>query len=94
MSFKNIVEILNYISAHNKTRSANTSHSDKYHVDGIVTRESVRQDGLTEKVVGGEFSNPGYWPWVVIMYKDGKFHCGGVILDEKWIMTAAHCVSV
>lgn len=45
-----------------------------------------------ERVVGGRVSGPGSWPWLVALYKNGIFHCGGVILDESWIMTAAHCV--
>lgn len=48
-------------------------------------RESV-------KVVGGSESQPGSWPWLVAIYQDGIFHCGGVIINELWVMTAAHCV--
>ncbi|KAG8336073.1 hypothetical protein J6590_053296 [Homalodisca vitripennis] len=45
-----------------------------------------------KKVVGGGESVPGSWPWVVAVYQDGTFHCGGVILNQLWVMTAAHCV--
>lgn len=64
-----------------------------HHIDLNISRDSL-EDGQPsgERVVGGEFSYPGYWPWLVMINKDGKFHCGGVILDETWIMTAAHCV--
>ncbi|XP_044743692.1 serine protease nudel [Chrysoperla carnea] len=48
-----------------------------------------RQD---ERVVGGHASKPAAWPWVIALYRDGVFHCGGVIVNENWIMTAAHCV--
>lgn len=47
----------------------------------------------TGKIVGGDFSHPGRWPWLVAVYKDGNFHCGGAILDETWIVSAAHCVN-
>lgn len=57
-------------------------------VDGHAKRK--REE--TGRVVGGKDSEPRAWPWVIALYKDGDFHCGGVILDEKWIMTAAHCV--
>lgn len=44
------------------------------------------------RVVGGKKSQLGAWPWLIALYRDGFFHCGGVILDEAWVMTAAHCV--
>lgn len=45
------------------------------------------------RVVGGIASNPGAWPWLIALYQDGIFHCGGVILSDKWVLTAAHCVN-
>lgn len=45
-----------------------------------------------ERVVGGKASQPAAWPWVVSIYKNGIFHCGGVIINELWVLTAAHCV--
>ncbi|XP_063992625.1 serine protease nudel isoform X2 [Diachasmimorpha longicaudata] len=44
------------------------------------------------RIVGGRTSQPQAWPFLVAVYKDGYFHCGAVILDDQWIMTAAHCV--
>ncbi|KAI5750266.1 hypothetical protein M8J76_014210 [Diaphorina citri] len=44
------------------------------------------------RVVGGKKSELGAWPWLIALYRDGFFHCGGVVLDESWVMTAAHCV--
>lgn len=44
------------------------------------------------RVVGGKPSQPAAWPWVVSVYRNGVFHCGGTILNPNWIITAAHCV--
>lgn len=44
------------------------------------------------RVVGGKPSQPTSWPWVVSIYKNGVFHCGGVLISDIWILTAAHCV--
>ncbi|KAG8234320.1 hypothetical protein J437_LFUL013060 [Ladona fulva] len=45
------------------------------------------------RVVGGKPSHPGAWPWLIALYKDGKFHCGGSLILEQWVLTAAHCMS-
>ncbi|XP_063244111.1 uncharacterized protein LOC134543168 isoform X2 [Bacillus rossius redtenbacheri] len=59
-------------------------------LSGVKQRRADRAE--EGRVVGGEASRPGSWPWVVALYKDGLFHCGGVILTPTWVMTAAHCV--
>lgn len=43
------------------------------------------------RIVGGKPSQPAAWPWLVSIYKNGIFHCGGVLLNELWVITAAHC---
>ncbi len=64
------------------------ANQDNYNITG--QSRIRRNDG---KVVGGTFSEPGKWPWLVAVYKNGNFHCGGAILDEIWVLTAAHCVN-
>ncbi|KAF5286324.1 hypothetical protein FQA39_LY04222 [Lamprigera yunnana] len=44
------------------------------------------------RVVGGIPSQPKAWPWIVSVYRNGVFHCGGALINEFWIVTAAHCV--
>lgn len=53
----------------------------------------VRNKRSDSRVVGGKPSQPAAWPWVVALYRDGMFHCGGVIVNQNWIMSAAHCVN-
>ncbi|EGI57358.1 Serine protease nudel [Acromyrmex echinatior] len=48
--------------------------------------------GSQLRVVGGRTSQPRAWPFLVAIYKDGFFHCGGVILSEVYILTAGHCM--
>lgn len=31
------------------------------------------------------------FPFIVAIFKDGHFMCGGSIYNENWIITAAHC---
>lgn len=51
-----------------------------------------REDDLV-RIVGGDQSVPHSWPYIVALYKDGYFHCGGTIINENWILSAAHCMS-
>lgn len=44
-----------------------------------------RDDGMEGRIVGGSDSAPLQWPFVVVIYKNGHFHCGGSIYDENWV---------
>jgi len=43
-----------------------------------------------ERIVGGVEATPHEFPWQVGLFFDGYF-CGGSIISEKYILTAAHC---
>ncbi|KAM9322273.1 vitamin K-dependent protein C [Pholidichthys leucotaenia] len=44
-------------------------------------------------MVGGEVGRKGESPWqVLVLDTAGNFHCGGVLIDESWVLTAAHCL--
>ncbi|ETE58342.1 Coagulation factor IX, partial [Ophiophagus hannah] len=46
------------------------------------------------RVVGGMESKKGEVPWqVYLLNSEGKGFCGGTIINEKWIVTAAHCLA-
>ncbi len=54
------------------------------------------------RIVGGVEAQPNSWPWAVVIYQitysndfsapKTKFICGGTIISEKYILTAAHCI--
>lgn len=46
----------------------------------------------TSKVVGGNETYQGEFPWTVSIRRFNHHHCGGVIIGQRWILTAAHCV--
>jgi secreted trypsin-like serine protease len=42
------------------------------------------------RIVGGEDADIKDYPWQVALDIDGEL-CGGVIIAQKWVLTAAHC---
>ncbi|CAL1267216.1 unnamed protein product [Larinioides sclopetarius] len=44
------------------------------------------------RITGGRRVMKGSWPWQVIIINELKQpFCGGVLLNERWVLTAAHC---
>uniref|UniRef100_A0A3B5QYI0 Ovochymase 2 n=1 Tax=Xiphophorus maculatus TaxID=8083 RepID=A0A3B5QYI0_XIPMA len=43
------------------------------------------------RVVGGTQATYGSHPWLVSLQNKGSHFCGGAILTDSWILTAAHC---
>ncbi|CAF0916150.1 unnamed protein product [Brachionus calyciflorus] len=44
------------------------------------------------KIVNGKDANSNAWPWMVAMFFENSFQCGGSIIAPDLILTAAHCV--
>ncbi|MEZ5798618.1 MAG: serine protease [Paracoccaceae bacterium] len=51
-----------------------------------------------DKVIGGEVAQDGAWPWQVALLVNGmpvstdSQFCGGSLVLDNWVLTAAHCV--
>uniref|UniRef100_A0A0C9Q9Y1 Sb_13 protein n=1 Tax=Fopius arisanus TaxID=64838 RepID=A0A0C9Q9Y1_9HYME len=46
-----------------------------------------------DRIVGGQNADPGEWPWIAALFNAGRQVCGGSLIDDKHILTAAHCVA-
>lgn len=45
------------------------------------------------RIVGGIFARDHSWPWMAAFKENGYFFCGGTLINDQWILTAAHCLS-
>ncbi|XP_054275587.1 transmembrane protease serine 11D-like [Macrosteles quadrilineatus] len=45
------------------------------------------------RIINGSNATEGEFPFMAAIFYKGYFTCGGTILSEDWILTAAHCVN-
>ncbi|XP_060105865.1 coagulation factor IX isoform X1 [Heteronotia binoei] len=82
------------------TRSINTFDSwfstNDTDTEDAINDNSTQIIPLSEsknRVVGGSNSKKGEVPWqVYVLNSEQKGFCGGSIINENWIVTAAHCI--
>ncbi|HLO94581.1 MAG TPA: serine protease [Burkholderiaceae bacterium] len=83
------------------TGSIKSQHLDTVgNADGTDYEDAVKRflNGELPKIVGGKPALPGADPWQVsldVSWVADPFaahFCGGSILSDRWVLTAAHCV--
>ncbi|XP_023021609.2 uncharacterized protein isoform X1 [Leptinotarsa decemlineata] len=56
-----------------------------------------RQTANSDKIMGGTTSDLGEYPWMALLQytsnQGKKFGCGGTLISNRHILTAAHCVN-
>ena len=62
-------------------------------VEGFSARGAAE---MTPRIVGGTEAEEGAWPWMAALVYAGMdsyngHFCGGALIDEEWVVTAAHC---
>ena len=48
---------------------------------------SKRMNDCRGRVVGGKEASKGSQPWIAAIYRDGKFVCGGSLINDEWVLT-------
>ncbi|XP_077589836.1 polyserase-2-like [Stigmatopora nigra] len=51
------------------------------------------QPPLNSRIVGGQDANDGDWPWQVSLHRNGNHFCGASLINNQWLLTAAHCLA-
>uniref|UniRef100_A0AAX7TT99 Transmembrane serine protease 3a n=1 Tax=Astatotilapia calliptera TaxID=8154 RepID=A0AAX7TT99_ASTCA len=73
-------------------------HSKTQCSSGLVTTLKCLDCGLRPqyrtRIVGGNITKQGQFPWQVSLHFRNEHLCGGSIISPYWVITAAHCVFV
>jgi len=49
-------------------------------------------DGPNVSIVNGRPASQCTWTWQVSLEDGGSHFCGGMLIDSRWVLTAAHCL--
>ncbi|XP_044757881.1 uncharacterized protein LOC123316036 [Coccinella septempunctata] len=75
--------------------SEGTWDDDRPHCKPVCGQKSVK---IKELIIGGQRVKKGFYPWTIALYKrhnetDFSLVCGGSLITERIVITAAHCVT-
>lgn len=56
------------------------------------TRRRRHDNNNNRRIVGGDEANVGEYTWHVAIALDGSFFCGGALIADRFVVTAAHCL--
>ncbi|XP_072369257.1 transmembrane protease serine 3 isoform X2 [Scyliorhinus torazame] len=69
-----------------------STECDSGKVTSLKCLECGSRPSYSPRIVGGNISVFGQWPWQASLHVNGHHLCGGSIIASQWIATAAHCV--
>ena len=59
--------------------------------DDICGIENDGHDPRDERIVGGFEAEEHEWPGIVALFIDDMWFCGGSLITDDFVLTAAHC---
>lgn len=83
---------------HSRSKRGTTINVGKHRItinEKVNKRISLQKCGKNRykevRVVNGRNAPQGKYPWMVAVLKYGTMWCGGSIISDTWVISAAHC---
>ena len=74
-------------------------NNEEHCICGLAKRKNFGKTSETEnRIVGGKEAEVNEYPWMVKIISppippyNNPFTCGGSLISDSWILTAAHCI--
>lgn len=58
---------------------------------GLSSADRFRKDDVDARIINGFLTTIEENPWQVSLQQSGSHICGGSIIADKWVLSAAHC---
>ena len=58
----------------------------------VCGRRSPNFTNVGPYILNGQWAARGAWPWHVLIIRNGVNWCGGALIKNRWVLTAAHCI--
>uniref|UniRef100_A0A8C5GIR2 Zgc:100868 n=1 Tax=Gouania willdenowi TaxID=441366 RepID=A0A8C5GIR2_GOUWI len=68
-----------------------TDVSDKCSLFNLFFFSECGKAPLNTRIVGGQTAPAGSWPWQASLHMSGSHFCGGSLINNQWVLSAAHC---
>uniref|UniRef100_A0A8C4Y9L2 Peptidase S1 domain-containing protein n=1 Tax=Gopherus evgoodei TaxID=1825980 RepID=A0A8C4Y9L2_9SAUR len=62
-----------------------------YHRKCHSARGTCGKPLVSGRILNGQDAKAGAWPWQVSVQRYGSHICGGSLISESWVLSAAHC---
>ncbi|XP_038153700.1 coagulation factor VII [Cyprinodon tularosa] len=96
------MDVLDHNSTHAEVRGHNVTEASE---EFMTTNSTLRgiggnqtelggqeEEDLSPRIVGGNLESRGGSPWQVLIHRsDGFGFCGGTLVTDRWVVSAAHC---
>ncbi|XP_068831059.1 transmembrane protease serine 11E-like [Capricornis sumatraensis] len=71
-------------------KKINKTETDNFLNNCCGTRRN-ETSGQSLRIVGGTEVQEGEWPWQTSLQWDGIHRCGATLINDTWLVSAAHC---